>query len=330
MKIAITSDYQSVALRSADWSRLAKQAEIDVFSEPFRDVAHTIESLKGYDIICAMRERIPFTRAMFEGLPNLKFLTSPGIVNFAFDIKAAADHGVVVSGTSNGPGLHTTAELAWGLVLDLTRHITREHNAVLADRWQTTVGRRLCGLTLGLVGLGNIGSMVAGYGRAFGMDVLAWSENLTDEKAAAAGATRVPLEELMRRSDVVSIHVILSDRTRGLIDNRMLSLMKPDAILVNTARGPIIEEQALVRALGERRLAGAGLDAFDSEPIPQGHPYRTLDNVLLTPHLGYVTKEVYAIFYGQMVENVEAFLVGRPIREYTNDLAKPFREGVPA
>jgi phosphoglycerate dehydrogenase-like enzyme len=325
MKIAITSDYQKVALKSADWSKVARVAQIDVYSEPFKNFDDTVQHLKDYEIICAMRERIPFPRALFERLPRLKFLASPGVVNFAIDLKAAAEHGVIVSGTGNGPGLHTTAELAWGLVLDLTRHITREHNAVVQQgKWQTTLGRRLAGRTLGLVGLGNIGSMVAGYGRAFGMNVLAWSANLTRERAAAAGAKHVPLDELMERSDVISVHVILSDRTRGLLDDRLIRKMKPTAIIVNTSRGPIIDEVALVHALRERWIAGAGLDVFEPEPIPAGHPYRSLDNVLITPHLGYVTEEVYDVFYGELVEDVEAFLAGRPIRRYTNNLAAPF------
>jgi D-3-phosphoglycerate dehydrogenase len=324
MKLAVVSDYQSVALTSADLSNVARQVHIDVFSAPFKDFEDTVRGLQDYEIICAMRERVPFPRQLFERLPKLKFLASPGIVNFAIDLKAAADCGVVVSGTSNGPGLHTTAELAWGLILDLSRHITREHNAVMQHRWQTTIGRRLSGRTLGLVGLGNIGSMVAGYGRAFGMDVLAWSTNLTPERAAAAGATYVPLDKLMARSDVISIHVILSDRTRGLIDDGLIRKMKPTAILVNTSRGPIVEENALANALTEKRIAGAGLDVFEPEPIAASHPLRSLDNVVITPHLGYVTEEVYEIFYGQLVEDVEAFLRGKPIRRYTNSLERPF------
>ena len=327
MKLAIVSDYQSVGLKSADWSNVQRQVHIDVFTAPVVGLDATVAMMEDYEIVCGMRERIPFPRALFERLPKLKFLTTPGIVNFAIDIKAAADHGVIVSGTSNGPGLHTTAELTWGLVLDLVRHITREHNAVMnGHRWQTTVGRRLHGLTIGLIGLGHIGSMVAGYARAFGMEVLAWSANLTPEQAEAGGAKYVSLDELMSHSDVVSVHVILSERTRGLIDDRALRRMKKDAVIVNTSRGPIIDEPALVAALTERRIAGAALDVFEPEPLAPDHPLRALDNVIITPHIGYVTEEVYGVFYPQMAENIEAFLAGKPIRRYTNNLSAPFME----
>ncbi|MYZ46565.1 D-2-hydroxyacid dehydrogenase family protein [Propylenella binzhouense] len=324
MRLAILSDYQNVALTFADWSDVARQTTIDVFTEPFQNQQQMIQSLKDYEIICAMRERVAFPRSVFEQLPNLKFLATTGEVNFSIDLSAAADYGVIVSGTDNGSGYAATAELAWGLILDLTRNITREHNALLQGKWQTTIGRDLRGLTLGVLGLGNIGRTVAGYGYAFGMNVLSWSKHMTQQQAAEAGATLVPLETLMAEADVISIHLILSDRTRNLIDDRMLGRMKPSAILINTSRGPIVQETALIEALQERRIAGAGLDVFEHEPIALDHPYRSLDNVLLTPHLGYVTEETYNLFFPQIVENVAAFLAGAPIRLCTNDLSHPF------
>lgn len=312
MRVAILDDYQDVALASADWAALPAGTEVVAFRDHLTDEAAIAERLRGFECVVAMRERTPFPRTLLQRLPNLRLLVTTGGRNASFDMNAASEQGIVVCGTG---GVGTpTAELTWGLLLGLARQIPAEDRAVREGRWQTTLGVGMAGRTLGIVGLGNLGSQVARVGRAFGMQVVAWSQNLTAERAAEHEATLVTKDELFARSDYVSIHLLLSGRTRGLIGEHELGLMKPSAYLVNTSRGPIVEEEALVRALRERRIAGAGLDVFDIEPLPAGHAFLSLDNVILTPHLGYVTDESYAVFYGDVVEDIRAFMNGTPIR----------------
>jgi len=308
VKIAVLDDYQRVAHRFADWSRLGEH-EVTFFHEPLEGAAAALEP---FDVVCAMRERTAFPSELFDRLPNLRLLVTTGMRNAAIDMEAAAAHGVTVCGTEVPSG--STAELTWGLVLALVRHIPPEDRGMREGGWQTTVGLDLAGLTLGIVGLGRLGSIVARYGAAFGMRLAAWSENLTAERAAECGAELVTKQELLSTADVVTIHLVLSGRTRGLIGTDELALMKPTAFLVNTSRGPIVDETALVAALEAGTIAGASLDVYDREPLPADHPLRRAANTVLTPHLGYVTEETYRILYGQTVEDVEAWLVGEPLR----------------
>jgi phosphoglycerate dehydrogenase-like enzyme len=268
--------------------------------------------LQPFDVVVAMRERTPFPRSLLERLPNLKLLVTTGMRNASFDVQAAKDRGVLVCGTGGQPT--PTAELTWGLIIGCVRHIAQEDRATRAGNWQTTIGPTLHGATLGCLGLGNLGSQVARVGLAFGMNVIAWSQNLTVERAQQVGAKLVTKDELLSQSDVVSIHLVLSDRTRGLIGARELALMKPTAFLVNTSRGPIVDEAALVETLRQHRIAGAGIDVFGQEPLPAEHPFLRLDNTLITPHLGYVTLETYDRFYGEAVEDIIAWLEGAPVR----------------
>ena len=311
-RIAVLDDYQDVARRMADWGKLPAGAELVVFRDHLADPDAVAARLADFDIVMAMRERTSFPRALLERLPRLRLLVTAGMRNAAIDLQAAADRGVLVCGTAGLP--YPTAELAWGLILALFRRIPREDRATRDGGWQETVGLGLNGKTLGILGLGTLGSRVARFGRAFEMEVLAWSQNLTAERAAEVGAARVDRDELLARSDVVTIHLVLSDRTRGLIGARGLSRMKRTAYLVNTSRGPIVDEAALVRALREGTIAGAGLDVYDEEPLPADHPLRRTPNTVITPHLGYVTEETYRIFYGQALEDIVAYLRGEPIR----------------
>jgi phosphoglycerate dehydrogenase-like enzyme len=312
-KIAILNDYQDVALNSADWSVLPRDAEITVFHEALpEDEAERAAALEPFDVICMMRERTAMPRSLLQRLPNLKLLNTTAMGNRTTDMAAAKQLGITVCGTG-GAG-NGTAELTWGLLIGLVRHVQPEHEAMRAGRWQLTLGDDLIGHTLGLLGLGNIGARVAKVGAAFGMEVIAWSQNLTAEKATVAGARLVSKQELFEQADYLSIHLVLGDRTRGLVGAADLARMKPNAYLINTSRGPIVDEAALLDALRDRRIAGAGLDVYDVEPLPADHPLLALDNVLLTPHLGFVTKDAYAKFYGDTVENVAAFLRGAPIR----------------
>ena len=303
-RVAILDDYQGVALGLADWKSLPAGTDVQVFSDHLDAPEALAKRLADFDVVMAMRERTPFPRALLERLPGMR--------NASIDVKAATERGITVCGTSGLP--YPTAELAWGLVLALFRRIPVEDRATRDGRWQTTVGLGLNGKTLGVLGLGTLGSRVARYGRAFEMDVLAWSQNLTTARAAEVGATLVDKDELLARSDVVSIHLVLGDRTRGLLGARELGLMKPTAYLVNTSRGPIVDEAALIRALREGTIAGAGLDVFEQEPLPADHPFRRLPNTVITPHLGYVTEETYRVFFGQAVEDIRAFLDGKPVR----------------
>ncbi len=308
MRIAVLDDYQRVAHRLADWSRLGGH-ELTFFHEPLDDPG---QQLQPFEIVCAMRERTAFPAELFDRLPHLRLLVTTGRRNAAIDTGAAAAHGVTVCGT-DVPGA-STAELTWGLILALVRHIPTEDRGMRAGGWQTTVGLDLAGRTLGIVGLGRLGAVVARYGAAFGMRLIAWSENLTAERAAACEAELVTKDELLSAADVVTIHLILSRRTRGLIGERELGLMKRTAFLVNTSRGPIVDEAALVAALEAGAIAGAGIDVYDREPLPRDHPLRRSPNTVLTPHIGYVTEDTYRLFYEQTVEDVEAYVAGAPVR----------------
>jgi phosphoglycerate dehydrogenase-like enzyme len=310
--IALLDDYQNVALRMADWSRLQQGHRVVVFNECLPDLEALARALADFDVIGIMRERTPFPRALFERLPKLRMLITTGARNASIDLAAAKDHNVTVCGTGGG-GL-STAELTVGLMLALARHLREEFPAMRpGGGWQTTLGVALDGRTLGIIGLGNLGSRVARIGAAIGMKVIAWSENLTPERAKERGAERVDKDELFRRADVISIHSVRSPRTRGLVGARELSLMKPTAFLINTSRGPIVDEAALLAALREKRIAGYGADTFDVEPMPANHPLRSEPRALLTPHLGYVTEETYRNFYGGMVAGIEAWLAGKPV-----------------
>lgn len=311
-RVAILDDYQDVALRMADWDSLPAGTEVVVFQDHLSDLGAVAARLADFDVVMAMRERTPFPQALLERLPRLRLLVTSGMRNAAIDLRAAPERGIVVCGTASLP--YPTAELTWGLILSLVRRIPAEDRATREGRWQVSLGLGLNGKTLGVLGLGTLGSRVARVGRAFEMQVLVWSQNLTAERAAEVGATLVGRDELLARADIVTIHLVLSERTRGLIGARELALMKPSAYLVNTSRGPIVDEAALVAALRAGTIPGAGLDVFDEEPLPLDHPFRQLANTVITPHLGYVTEETYRIFYEQALEDVQAYLRGAPIR----------------
>ena len=312
-RIAVLDDYQNVSQKMADWSALAAHHSIKVFTAPFALPGDAAAALAPFEIVCAMRERTLFDAAMLARLPNLRLLVTTGHRNAAIDVAAAKARGVVVSGTG-APGT-ATAELAMGLILGLSRHLAHEAQAMREGRWQTTVGRDLGGRTLGLIGLGRLGGLMAKYAHAFGMPVIAWSQNLTAETAAQHGATRVEKAELFRQADIISIHTKLSPRTTGLVGAVELALMKPDALLINTSRGPVIDEAALLAALREGRIGGAGIDVYEPEPLPPNHPLRTAPRTLLTPHIGYVTEETYRVFYSGTVAAIQAWLAGAPIHE---------------
>ena len=312
VRVAVLDDYQNVARRMTDWSVLPADVEVEVFQDHLTDQAAVAERLKDFDIVMAMRERTPFPRALLEQLPRMRLLTTTGMRNAAIDMQAAADCHVLVCGT--GGILYPTAELTWGLILSLLRHIPDEDQATRAGRWQVSLGLGLHGKTLGLMGLGRLGSEVARVGNAFQMDVIAWSQNLTAERAAERGATLVSKDELLARADILSIHLVLSARSRGLIGHRELNRMKPTAYVINTSRGPIVDEAALIAALRNGTIAGAGLDVFDEEPLPLDHPLRRTAHTVITPHIGYVTEETYRVFFAETVENIEAFLRGAPVR----------------
>ena len=318
IKIAILDDYAKVALQLADWSALDGKAEITVFEQHLTEDEAAV-ALKPFDVLCTVRERMSLPRSLFERLPNLKLVTIIGMDLPNLDMAAATEHGVIVSHSNFANPLfanmvNATPELTWGLMIATVRHLSLESRRMHEGAWQSTVGVNLAGRTLGLLGLGRIGSRMAEYARVFGMPVIAWSLNLTDEKAKASGAERVEKDDLFRRSDIVSIHVRLSDRTRGLVTARELALMKPGAYLINTSRGPIVVEADLLAALRAGKIAGAGLDVFDEEPPPRTHPFRTMDNVTVAPHLGYVTRESLTAFYVDTLEAVVAFVNGTPIR----------------
>jgi phosphoglycerate dehydrogenase-like enzyme len=305
-KIAILDDYQNVALESADWSVLRDRADIAVFRNHLAEPEALIERLLPFDVVCVMRERTPLLRNVIERLPKLKLIASTGPVNASIDVVAAGDHGIAVVHT--GYTSDSTIELTWALILTSARNIVTESNSVRSGGWQQTVGIDLRGKTLGVLGLGRIGSQVARVGNAFGMHLVAWSQNLTSEAAKAAGATLVSKDQLFEQADVLTIHLVLSSRTRGLVGAAELGRMKPTALLINASRGPIVDEQALIGVLKNRQIAGAAVDVFDIEPLPPSHPFRTLDNVLATPHIGYVSRGLYKTFYEDTVSNIRKWL----------------------
>ncbi len=306
MKIAVLDDYQNVALKLADWSVLTGRAEITTFNDHIADPAALIERLLPFDVICVMRERTPLPREIIERLPRLKLIASTGPGNASIDMAAASERGISV--TATGYRSTPTIELTWALILASMRHIVSETNGVRAGGWQTTIGQELEGKALGVVGLGRVGGQVARIGLAFGMKIIAWSQNMTPEIAAAAGATMVPKSELFRQADIVTIHLVLSKRTRGLIGAAEFEVMKPAARLINTSRGPIVDEAALIAALQSRTIGGVALDVFEQEPLPGGHPFRSLDNVLATPHIGYVGEDLYRTFFQDVVASISAWL----------------------
>lgn len=313
LRCAILDDYQNVALKFADWSPLKDQVDITVFDKPFASQDEAVRALKDFQIVCAMRERTGFGREVLTALPNLKLLLTSGMRNAAFDMETAKERGIVVCGTG-GVG-NATAGLTIGLMLELTRKIGFENARMHAgESWQTTMGQDIEGKTLGVVGLGKLGQKVAAIAKAMGMNVIAWSQNLTPEACAAAGVTYATKEELFATADVITIHVVLSKRSRGLVTREDLARMKPTSYLINTARGPIVDEAALLDILQRKKIAGAALDTFSVEPLPVDHPIRKLDNVVLTPHLGYVTEDNYRRYYGDMVEDIAAWLNGGPVR----------------
>ena len=311
-RIAVLDDYQYVAASFADWTRLPEPVEVVEFADHIDDTTTLVRRLQPFDVVIAMRERTPFPRAVLERLPNLKLLVTTGSRNASIDVAAATERGVTVCGTgAHPPG---TAELTWALILAVARHVPQEDASVRAGGWQQTIGLDLAGGTLGVIGLGRLGERVARIGQAFDMDVVAWSQNLTDERAGEVGVRRVGKRELLEAADVVTLHLQLSERTRGLIGRTELSWMKPSAILVNTSRGPIVDEHALVEALRGGAIHGAGLDVFDTEPLPRHHPLREMRRAVLTPHLGYVTEKTYEVFYREAVDDVAAWLAGAPVR----------------
>jgi phosphoglycerate dehydrogenase-like enzyme len=312
MRVAILDDYQGVALRLADWQSLHPEAQMQAFSDHLDDRDALARRLHAFECVVLMRERTPFPRALFEKLPNLRLLITAGMRNASIDLAAATARGVQVCGTEMLG--YPTAELTWGLIFALLRQIPRDEQALREGRWQTTLGIGVRGKTLGVLGLGKLGTQVAAVGKAFGMNLVAWSQNLTAERAAAAGARLVAKEELFATADIVTIHVVLSDRTRGLVGAADLARMKKTAYLINTSRGPIVDEAALIAVLRERRIAGVALDVFEPEPLPPRHPLTTLDNLVLTPHLGYVTEENYRLLYANAVEDIRAFLDGKVLR----------------
>ena len=312
VQIAVMDDWQNVAGGVVDWSVLDAVGQVHFLHDYPADTATMVERLQGFDVICVMRERSPFDKALLQGLPTLKLLVTGGMRNAAIDIPAAKALGIQVCGTDSYK--HAAPELTWALIMASTRNLLAEANSLRAGGWQVGLGGDLHGKTLAILGLGSIGQKVARFGQAFGMRVIAWSENLTPQRAAESGATWVSKRELFEQADILSIHLVLSERSRGLVDAQALGWMKPTARLVNTARGPIVDEQALVQALNSGRLAGAALDVYAEEPLPAEHPLRRLPNVLATPHIGYVSEQNYRQFYQQMIEDIQAWANGAPVR----------------
>ena len=312
MKVAILDDYQGVAEQLADWSSLNTLCDIKVFSQPFENEDQAIENLNSFDALLIMRERTPITKKLIDGCSSLKFIATSGMRNLAIDMEYAKSKGIIVSGTDGNK--NPTAELTWALILGLARNLREETENMYQGYWQTTLGVELKDKTLGIIGLGKLGCQVAKIGKAFGMEVIAWSENLKMAHAEENGALAVTKDELLARSDFITIHYILSERSKDLIKYEDLCKMKKTAFLVNTSRGPIINEDDLVKALQEEKIAGAGIDVYAHEPLPENHKLRFLPNAFLTPHIGYVTFENYSKFYTQMAENLQAFIDGKPIR----------------
>ena len=312
VQIAVIDDWQDVARGVVDWSPLETIGQVEFIHDYPADNASLAARLGGFEVICVMRERTRFDADLLRRLPNLKLLVTGGMRNAALDLKAAAALGILVCGTDSYK--HAAPELTWALIMAATRNVVLEANALRAGKWQQGLGGDLHGKTLAILGLGSIGQRVARFGQVFGMRVIAWSENLTAERAAEAGVTLVSKQALFEQADVLSVHLVLSERSRGLVDAQALAWMKPTALLVNTARGPIVDEAALIKALQKQRLGGAALDVFEQEPLPEYHPFRTLDNVLATPHVGYVSQQNYQLFFAQMIEDIQAWSAGQPIR----------------
>ncbi|QRK82086.1 D-2-hydroxyacid dehydrogenase family protein [Pseudomonas granadensis] len=312
VQIAVIDDWQEVARDVVDWSVLESIGEVTFVHDYPADNATLAERLDRYQVICVMRERTRFDEDLLKRLPALKLLVTGGMRNAALDMQAAAKLGIKVCGTDSYK--HAAPELTWALIMAATRNLLSEANALRSGQWQQGLGGDLHGKTLGILGLGSIGQRVAQFGQVFGMRVIAWSENLTAERAGLVGVTYVSKQELFEQADVLSVHLVLSERSRGLVDAQALGWMKPTALLVNTARGPIVDEAALIKALQKQHIAGAALDVFDEEPLPALHPFRTLDNVLATPHVGYVSRQNYAQFFAQMIEDIQAWAAGEPIR----------------
>ncbi len=315
-RCAILDDYQNVVLKSAEWSKLKGDLEIKVFNEHLGGPDKVIAALQGFQIVVATRERTGFPKQVIDALPELKLLITTGMRNASIDTEATKARGVVVCGTPNFG--NPTSGIAIGLMLELTRHIGYENARLHAGAtWQSTIGPDLEGMTLGVLGLGRLGGDTANIAKAFGMKVIAWSQNLTPEKCAAAGVGYVGKDDLFRQSDFITIHIVLSPRSRGLVGTKELGLMKPSAFIINTSRGPIIDEAALLATLRDKKIGGAGLDVFDTEPLPLDHPLRKMDNVVITPHLGYVSTQNYEKYFAGAVEDIRGFLDGKPVRVMT-------------
>ncbi|WP_338923210.1 D-2-hydroxyacid dehydrogenase family protein [Pseudomonas silesiensis] len=312
LQIAVIDDWQDVARDVVDWSALDPIGQVSFIHDYPDDNAALAQRLGEFEVICVMRERTRFDQDLLQRLPKLKLLVTGGMRNAALDLKAAAALGIQVCGTDSYK--HAAPELTWALIMAATRNLVGEANALRAGGWQQGLGGDLHGKTLGILGLGSIGQRVARFGQVFGMRVIAWSENLTAERAAEFDVTYVSKQELFEQADVLSVHLVLSERSRGMVDTEALDWMKPTALLVNTARGPIVDEAALIKALQKQRLAGAALDVFEQEPLPALHPFRTLENVLATPHIGYVSRQNYQQFFSQMIEDIQAWSAGAPIR----------------
>ncbi|QNH77341.1 D-2-hydroxyacid dehydrogenase family protein [Pseudomonas protegens] len=312
LQIAVIDDWQDVACEVVDWSVLQGIGQVSFLHDYPGDRELLVQRLLPFQVICVMRERTLFDAALLQRLPRLKLLLTGGMRNAAIDLEAAKALGIQVCGSDSYR--QAAPELTWALLMALTRNLLNEANALRAGHWQQGLGGDLHGKTLGLLGLGNIGQRVAQFGQVFGMRVIAWSQNLSAERAAAAGVTLVGKQALFEQADVLSVHLVLSERSRHLVDAQALAWMKPDALLVNTARGPIVDEAALIAALEQGRLAGAALDVFAEEPLPAEHPFRRLPNVLATPHIGYVSRQNYRVFFSQMIEDLQAWHAGRPIR----------------
>jgi phosphoglycerate dehydrogenase-like enzyme len=307
IKIAVLDDYQNIALKMADWSSISGNPEIKVFNDHISELEPLVERLSPFNVVCIMRERTPMSAALLDRLPNLRLIASTGERNAAIDLEAAKRRGIDVRHT----GYHAapTIEFTWALILALARNIATENASLRSGGWQTAVGADLCDKTLGVLGLGSIGSRIAEIGKCLGMHVIAWSQNLTQEKAEASGARLVSKEKLFREADFLTIHLVLSDRSRGLVGKTELALMKSTSFLINTSRGPIVDEAALIETLKDQKIAGAALDVFDQEPLPPSHPFRQLSNVLATPHLGYSTRSLYEIFYRDSVANIKEWIL---------------------
>jgi phosphoglycerate dehydrogenase-like enzyme len=309
IKIAVLDDYQNIALKMADWSSIPGNPEIEVFNDHISELERLVQRLFPFNVVCIMRERTPMTAALLDRLPNLQLIASTGHRNAAIDLEAAKKRGVEVRHT--GYRATPTIEFTWALLLALARNVVIENSSLRNGGWQTTVGADLCDKTLGVLGLGNIGSRVAEIGKSFGMKAIAWSQNLTQEKAEGSGARLVSKDELFREADFLTIHLVLSERSRGIVGKRELALMKSTSFLINTARGPIVDEAALIETLRNQKIAGAAIDVFDHEPLPADHPFRHLPNVLATPHVGYGTQSLYEIFYRDTVANIKEWVLGK-------------------